>query len=330
MARGAISPMKATISIFTAAQFSIWFAILSQVSTRCVFWAVPQLLLVGFYPYAKRITSHPQTLLGVTLSWGMLTGSVAMGIDPTSLGHGETLNILSPLACLIASYIVWTMMIDMIYANLDLRDDLKAGIHSVAVKYRRVQKLVLSILGSAQISLLCASNYLMGSGSEILTATSLGSGSLILWMVWNIDPKNPASCSWWFQNAALMMGSLICASLSAEYTRRLNDWYRYYNIIVRSWQKHNYWRDSPERVAFWQFITRCVLFMWTLTLGILIALLRYHFLGRISAILRYETGSYLILHIAFKVGLYAGIAACACMITYRICRLTLVASYNVP
>ena len=219
MARGAISSVNA--SIFVVAQCLVWLTILSRISMKCVLWAIPLVVLVGFYPYSKRVTNYPQTVLGVTLSWGTLIGSVALGIDPLDLAQGQWPEILSPMACIFGSYVIWTMMIDMIYAHQDLQDDMKAGILSMAVCYRDYPKFVLSILGVIQVALLAAFGAQMQSGSLCLVTMCVSSASLMMWMISCVDLRESAQCWWWFQNGSMMMGAVICGGLSAEYFTRL-------------------------------------------------------------------------------------------------------------
>lgn len=219
MARGAISSKNA--SIFTAAQCAIWLAILSQISTQCVLWTIPLLALVGLYPFTKRVTNYPQTVLGITLAWGILIGSVAFDVNPLPQNEPDYMGVLTPITSIFGCYVIWTMMIDMIYAHQDLQDDMKAGIFSMAVRYKKYPKFVLSGLGAFQVGLLAASTYLIDSKVEGLVATCFSCTLLNIWMIWSVDLKDSPQCWWWFQNGSLMMGGVISAGLSGEYLSRL-------------------------------------------------------------------------------------------------------------
>ena len=219
MARGAISPIKALV--FTALECSTWLGVLSQVSTRCVLWALPLVGFIAFYPYTKRFTNYAQTALGITLAWGTIIGSVAVDIDPLDLARNKSWPLLAPVACLFAAYVIWTMMIDMIYAYQDLQDDVKAGVFSMAVRYRDHPKLTLLVLGFLQIGLLACSGILRGFSIEYLATTCASITSLNLWMIWSVDLRNSQQCWWWFQNGSLMMGAMMCLGTFVEYLNRL-------------------------------------------------------------------------------------------------------------
>ena len=222
MARGAISPTNA--SIFTAAETSIWLAMLWQLSPQCVLWATPLVGLVGLYPYAKRFTNYPQVLLGITLAWGTLIACVALGMDPLEIALQGSLREATALACVFMYYVFWMVMIDMIYAHQDLQDDIKAGIFSMAVRYRDSPKLVLSVVGAIQICLLIAVGPSMGFGARYMSSVGIGGSFVLSWLISSIDLNDTTQCWWWFRHGSLMMGSIIATSLFAEYMNRVGGW----------------------------------------------------------------------------------------------------------
>ncbi|WP_114390152.1 4-hydroxybenzoate octaprenyltransferase [Notoacmeibacter marinus] len=82
---------------------------------------VASLAIVAVYPFAKRFTNWPQSVLGLAFSWGALMGwQVWFG----TLGW-------SPLA-LYAGAILWTIGYDTIYAHQDKEDDALVGVRSTA------------------------------------------------------------------------------------------------------------------------------------------------------------------------------------------------------
>ena len=215
MARGAISPRNGYI--FTVAEFLVWLAILSQLSVQCVLWGLPLVFLVVLYPYAKRITHYPQVVLGFTLSWGTLIGCVSMGVNPISVVMERSSSVSWALICIISSYIVWTTIIDMIYAHQDLQDDIKAGILSMAVRYKEYPKPTLWVLAGTQVGLLVSTGLLMGFGPVYMTGTCVGSASLLICMIWEVDLKDSSQCWWWFQYGSMIMGTIIAMGMFGEY-----------------------------------------------------------------------------------------------------------------
>ena len=219
MARRAISPVKALA--FTVLECSIWLGLLSRVSTRYVLWALPLIGSIGFYPYTKRFTTYAQIALGITLAWGTIIGSVALGIDPLELVRNKSWAHVAHLACLFAAIVVQTMMVDMIYAHQDLQDDMKAGVFSMAVGYKDYPKFILLFLGFSQTGLLAYSGLLGEFSVEYLAITCTSIAVLILWMIWSVDLKSSQQCWWWFQNGSLMMGGMMCMGTFVEYVNRL-------------------------------------------------------------------------------------------------------------
>ena len=192
LARGAVTLLEATT--FLGAQLLAGLAILLQFPTPCLYYGIPSLLLVGAYPLAKRVTNYPQFILGLTFSWGAIMGFPAMGIDLLS----DT-NALDTAACLYASCIAWTMNYDMVYAYMDIKDDVKAGIKSIARAHEHNPELVLIGLAAAQAALLAAALHLAGAAWSlpILLPVSVFGGNAILITI--VDFKNPASCLWYFK-----------------------------------------------------------------------------------------------------------------------------------
>ncbi len=125
--------------------------ILLLIGFQILCWFNPQTIVSGFvalvlvvcYPLMKRITYFPQVFLGVTFNYGVLMSSLAM------LKIIRTETILLYLAS-----IIWTVIYDTIYAFQDLEDDMRFGVKSTAIKFRKNPKIILSILSIAMFSAL--------------------------------------------------------------------------------------------------------------------------------------------------------------------------------
>ncbi|KAL4929617.1 putative para-hydroxybenzoate-polyprenyltransferase Coq2 [Aspergillus undulatus] len=201
IARGAISPGKAVI--FTGTQLLAGLGILLQFPYQCLWYGIPSLLLVGSYPLAKRVTYYPQAVLGLTFSWGAMMGFPALGIDLIS-----DPNALIAAAALYSSCISWTILYDMIYAHMDIKDDVAAGIKSIALRHEHNTKAVLSGLAVAQVTLLAAAGMAAGAGPNFFVG-SCGSAALTLGiMIRKVKLKSTQSCWWWFTNGCLLTGGV--------------------------------------------------------------------------------------------------------------------------
>jgi 4-hydroxybenzoate polyprenyltransferase len=216
IARGAITPSQGLI--FTGGQLLAGLAILLQFPLPCLFYGVPSLLLVASYPLAKRITYYPQFVLGLTFSWGAVMGFPALGIDLL-----VNSSALAACACLYASNVAWTVLYDMIYAHMDIRDDAKAGIKSIALKHDAETKQVLSGLAVVQISLLAAAGYAAGAGPAFFVGSCGGALATLGFMIRRVKLKDSRDCWWWFVNGCWITGGTIALGLATDFGLRYNE-----------------------------------------------------------------------------------------------------------
>lgn len=210
IARGAITPDKAIV--FTGFQLLAGLGILLQLPLQCLYYGVPSLVFVATYPLAKRFTHYPQAVLGLTFSWGAMMGFPALGIDLMS----QTDAFLAA-AALYSSCIAWTVLYDMIYAHMDIKDDVKAGIKSIALRHEHNTKAVLSGLAVTQVSLLALAGWASGAG-PIYFAGTCGSAIVSLGiMIWRVRLKDVKNCWWWFKNGCWITGGGIALGMAGDY-----------------------------------------------------------------------------------------------------------------
>jgi 4-hydroxybenzoate polyprenyltransferase len=106
---------------FLVLQALIGLVVLLQFNTFAIATGIASLGIVAAYPFMKRITYWPQSVLGLAFSWGALMGfAVTLGrLDLTALA-------------LYAGSIAWVIGYDTIYAHQDAEDDALIGIKSTA------------------------------------------------------------------------------------------------------------------------------------------------------------------------------------------------------
>lgn len=213
IARGAITPFNALA--YTGAQLLTGLAILLQFPTSCLFYGIPSLLLVASYPLAKRVTYYPQFVLGLTFSWGAIMGFPALGVD--LLANSAA---LTAAGLLYSSNVAWTVLYDMIYAHMDIKDDAKAGIKSIALKHDAETKMVLSGLAVLQIGLLGAAGWVAGAGPLFFVGSCGGAALTLGYMIKKVDLKSVKNCWWWFVNGCWITGGVIGLGLAADYSVR--------------------------------------------------------------------------------------------------------------
>lgn len=215
IARGAISPFGALK--FAGFQMLAGLGILLQFPTSCLFYGIPSLLFVATYPLAKRFINYPQFVLGLTFSWGAIMGFPALGVD--LLADAQALKAVG---LLYTGCVAWTVLYDMIYAHMDIKDDPKAGIKSIALRHENETKSVLCALGAFHVASLAAAGSVIGAG-PIFYLGSCGSAAVTLaLMIWRVRLKEVSSCWWWFKNGAWFTGGGIATGLLADYYLRLS------------------------------------------------------------------------------------------------------------
>ncbi|CAI6338601.1 unnamed protein product [Periconia digitata] len=218
IARKAVSPQAAIV--FTGGQLLTGLGVLLSLPFECFWYATPSLLLVATYPLAKRVTNYPQFVLGLTFSWGAMMGFPALGVDLLA-----NQAALAAAAFLYSSNVAWTILYDMIYAHMDIKDDAKAGIKSIALKHDKETKAVLSGLAVAQVGLLAATGVAAGLGPVFFVGSCGGAALTLATMIWRVKLKEVKNCWWWFKNGAWYTGGVIGLGLAGEYITHLLGWY---------------------------------------------------------------------------------------------------------
>lgn len=147
-------------------------------------------------------------------------GFPALGVDLIS-----NQAALTAAACLYASNVAWTVLYDMIYAHMDIKDDAKAGIKSIALKHDKETKAVLTGLAAVQLGLLAVTGVVAGMG-PVYFVGSLGSAAVTLGtMIWRVRLEEVKNCWWWFKNGAWFTGGGIALGLTGEYLAQYLGWY---------------------------------------------------------------------------------------------------------
>lgn len=210
IARKAVTPQRAIV--FLGFQLLAGLGILLQFPMSCFFYATPSLIFVTLYPLAKRVTNYPQFVLGLTFSWGSIVGFPAMGVDLLS-----NTSALAASAALYASCITWTLNYDMIYAFQDIKDDVNAGIKSIALAHDHNAKTVLLGLSAVQVGLLGLAGYLVGAGPVFFAGSCGGAAITLAYIVRTVNLRSVQDCAKWFRTGAWLTGGVISAGLLGDY-----------------------------------------------------------------------------------------------------------------
>ncbi|MEO8758164.1 MAG: 4-hydroxybenzoate octaprenyltransferase [Devosia sp.] len=170
---------KQQAALFLSGQLLVGFVILCQFNWLTIGLGVLSLVLVGIYPFMKRITWWPQLFLGLAFSWGAL---VAWTAETDGLGW-------APLLLYLGS-ILWVIGYDTIYALQDVEDDAIIGIKSTARLFGdRVKPAVTLFYAGAVLCWLIA-GVLVGGG-RVFVPLMLIPVIILVWQIATLDPANP-------------------------------------------------------------------------------------------------------------------------------------------
>ena len=212
--RGAVSPKNAYI--FTAAQEIIWLGIAFTLSKQCFYYALPLIFLCGFYAYSKRFTDFTPTILGFTIAWGVLIGSVVMDVDLCLLILEHSTKTAISLCCLYLAYAIWTNIYETVYAFQDLEGDQKIGVNSLAIRLKDSAKSFLSGLAVLMTVLLACTGFFMGASPIYSAFSCMGCATSLATMMWKVVLRKPSDCVWWFLNNTFYEGGTIVFGLLGE------------------------------------------------------------------------------------------------------------------
>ena len=192
---------------FRVIQALIGLAVLLQFNRFAVATGIASLLIVAVYPFMKRITWWPQTVLGLAFSWGALMGfAVTLGrIDATALA-------------LYAGAIAWVIGYDTIYAHQDAEDDALIGVKSTALLFAARTHQALLVFYALAVVLIGAALALSGAGVLAWVGLAVFAVHLI-WQIRRLDIGDPALCLRVFKSNR-DAGLLLFAGLLADAVMR--------------------------------------------------------------------------------------------------------------
>jgi 4-hydroxybenzoate polyprenyltransferase len=174
-------------------------------------WAVgiASLVVVAIYPFMKRITSWPQSVLGLAFSWGALMGWAA------AFGRLD-----APALLLYAGSILWVIGYDTIYAHQDREDDAIVGVRSTALLFGERTPLMLTLFYGGAVALFAVT--LVAVGAPLVAWAGLAGFAVHLaWQVKSLDIANPDLCLRLFKSnrdaGLILLAGLVAASLARAF-----------------------------------------------------------------------------------------------------------------
>jgi 4-hydroxybenzoate polyprenyltransferase len=190
-------------AVFMAALALIGLAVLLQFNPFAIGLGIASLAVVAVYPFMKRVTYWPQSVLGLAFSWGAL------------MGWAETFGRLDwPAIALYAAAIAWTIGYDTIYAHQDKEDDAILGLKSTALRFGTRTKPWLTLFFALALAFLALAAYGAGAGWPFFLGLFLASFHLV-WQVVTLDVNDPGNCLARFRSNR-DFGALVFLALLAD------------------------------------------------------------------------------------------------------------------
>jgi 4-hydroxybenzoate polyprenyltransferase len=192
---------------FLVVQALIGLLVLLQFNRFAVMTGIASLIIVAVYPFMKRITWWPQTVLGLAFSWGALMGFAA------TLGRIDAAAL-----ALYAGSIAWVIGYDTIYAHQDAEDDALIGIKSTALLFGARTWPALLAFYAAAVVLIGAALALAGAHWPAWLGLAAFAAHLG-WQIRRLEISDPALCKRIFHSNR-DAGLLLFAGLLADAVMR--------------------------------------------------------------------------------------------------------------
>lgn len=202
IAAGKVTPKEALI-LFVALCLSA-FALVLSMNTLTIMMSLGGAVLAGIYPFMKRYTYLPQVFLGLAFGWAIPMAFAA-----------QTGEVPVVAWLLLTATVLWATAYDSMYAMVDIEDDLKIGVKSMAILFGDADRVVI---GSLQFMLLLTL-WIIGNKLNLGIFYFLGivaAAGLSAYQQFLIHDRSPDGCFKAFLNNH-WLGAVIFAGLVLHY-----------------------------------------------------------------------------------------------------------------
>ncbi len=190
-----------TAGALTVPQALLFGALLALLAFGLVLTTNPAAIALSFvalaiallYPYAKRVLSVPQAVLGVAFSFGIPMAFAAVQ-GGTALSLAAITDSVPPHAWgLLVGNLFWVLAYDTEYAMVDRDDDLRIGMKTSAITFGRFD--VAAVMASYALFLLIWGwlGWRLGLGGVYLLGVAAGAAQA-LWHYTLIRDRSRAGC----------------------------------------------------------------------------------------------------------------------------------------
>ncbi len=186
LATGRVSRLEAGGVFAVLALLALAVVMTLNTATRLL--AVAGLLIAVAYPFMKRYTHLPQLVLGVAFSWGIPMAFAAVTGGVPAVGW-----------LLFLASMLWIVAYDTEYAMVDRRDDLRAGIKSIAILFGHADRAMIGGLQAGTLGMLVLVGVNAGLGVAWFVALA-AAAALFAYQQHLIRRREEAGCFAAFRN----------------------------------------------------------------------------------------------------------------------------------
>ena len=188
---GAIAPREALA--LGAALALVAFVLVLTTNPPTVLLSFAALAITLAYPYAKRVVSMPQAVLGVAFSFGIpMAFAAALGGREWSLA-AVSAAVPSAAWWLLASNLLWVLAYDTAYAMVDRDDDLRIGMKTSAITLGRFDVAAVATFHAAHLASWTLLGTWLGLGPWFLAGAGLATLQAT-WHIWLIRGRTRQGC----------------------------------------------------------------------------------------------------------------------------------------
>jgi 4-hydroxybenzoate polyprenyltransferase len=178
--RGAVSTREALV--LGAVLALVAFGLVLTTNVAAIAWSFAALAIALVYPYAKRVVSMPQAVLGVAFSFGIPMAFAAVQSRVPTLAW-----------VLLVGNLFWVLAYDTEYAMVDRDDDLKIGMKTSAITLGRADVPVVMLCYASYLAIWVAA--LLGRlPVEMLALATAAAGAQAVWHYTLIRDRGRDGC----------------------------------------------------------------------------------------------------------------------------------------
>jgi 4-hydroxybenzoate polyprenyltransferase len=182
-----VTPFEALVLFVLLCAAALWLVLqLNQLTVRL---SVVGAALTVSYPFAKRFFPLPQLYLGISFGgWGVPMAFAA-----------QTGQVPRIAWVIFMAAVVWAVVYDTLYAMVDREDDLKVGVHSTAIAFADMDRVMIGVLQVLMLAALALTGRTLHFGAWFYGGLGFAAATFV-YQQWLIRDRDPELCLQGFRN----------------------------------------------------------------------------------------------------------------------------------